>query len=176
MRRSEILGKGMLLPPWFRHNCIWPTVGGVRARGVRSGAVVRLLQGPFAHGSTWGGEVGKTSSPLGDRSGVFQMPGAGRKPWCATRVANCWMQLPGQWMGEGHAIYWVVRESEGRRKLRTAARSPASTMSCGRRTGVGSGNVNRAAHFGGLMTLPVSSFRPQGAGSWRSALSMGINT
>ena len=137
MRRSEILGKGMLLPPWFRHNCIWPTVGGVRARGVRSGAVVRLLQGPFAHGSTWGGEVGKTSSPLGDRSGVFQMPGAGRKPWCATRVANCWMQLPGQWMGEGHVIYWAVRESEGRRKLRTAARSPASTMSCGRRTGVG---------------------------------------
>ena len=137
-----------------RHNCTWPTVGGVRARGVRSGAVVRLLQGPFAHGSTWGGEVGKTSSPLGDRSGVFQMPGAGRKPWCATRVANCWMQLPGQWMGEADGtcyIYWVVRESEGRRKLRTAARSPASTMSCGRRTdcmqGWGSGNVNRAAHL-----------------------------
>ena len=68
--------------------------------------------------------------------------GTGRKTWCAVccaviRVANCWMQLPGQWMGEGHAIYWAVRESEGRRKLRTAARSPASTMSCGRRTGVG---------------------------------------
>ena len=71
MRRSVILGKGMLLPQWCRHNCTWPTVGGVRARGVRSGAVVRLLQGPFAHGSTWGGEGGKTSSPLGDRSGVF---------------------------------------------------------------------------------------------------------
>ena len=46
--------------------------GGACARGaVRSGAVVRLLQGQFAHGSTWGGEGGKTSSPLGDRSGVF---------------------------------------------------------------------------------------------------------
>ena len=139
---------------------------------------VRLLQRPFAHGSTWGGEVGKTSSPLGDRSGVFQMPGAGRKPWCATRVANCWMQLPGQWMGEGHAIYWAVWESEGRRKLRTAARSPASTNELWAQDWGGgvSGNVNRAAHFGGLMTLPVSSFRPQGAGSWRSALSMGIMT
>ena len=66
--------------------------------------------------------------------------------WCWTEALVCCYQ-GGQlldatsgamdMMGEGHAIYWVVRESEGRRKLRTAARSPASTMSCGRRTGVG---------------------------------------
>ena len=50
------------------------------ARGVRSWAVVRLLQGPIAHGSTWDEEGGKISSPLGDRSGVFQCPGVDGGP------------------------------------------------------------------------------------------------
>ena len=82
------------------------------------------------------------SSPLGDRSGVFHGLVLDGRPGVQYDVLlpgwpTCWMQLPGQWMGEGHAIYLVVRESEGRRKSRTAARSPASTMSCGRRTGVG---------------------------------------
>ena len=61
-------------------NCTWPTVVGVSARGVRSWAVVRLLQGPIAHGSTWDEEGGKISSPLGDRSGVFQCPGVDGGP------------------------------------------------------------------------------------------------
>ena len=94
-------------------NCTWPTVVGVSARGVRSWAVVRLLQGPIAHGSTWDEEGGKISSPLGDRSGVFQCPGWGGRGPCnavggaaVVRVANCWMQLPTQWMG--HAIYLGV--------------------------------------------------------------------
>ena len=174
-----ILGKGMLLPQWCRHNCTWPTVGG--------GACAR---GAVGGGRQIASRTIRTRIDLG-RRGREDFFAAWRPQWCVPN-AWCWTealvccyqggQLLGATsgamdrMGEGHAIYWVVRESEGRRKLRTAARSPASTMSCGRRTGVGSGNVNRAAHFGGLMTLSASSFRPKGAGSWRSALSMGIMT
>ena len=58
------LGNGMLLPPYVPSQLyLAHSWGGACARGAVGGgrqAVVRLLQGPFAHGSTWGGEVGKT--------------------------------------------------------------------------------------------------------------------
>jgi len=180
-RCSVILGKEMLLPSevpsqlYLAHSC-----GGACARGAVGGS--RQIASRTI----------RTRIDLG-RRGREDFFAAGRPQWCVPCLvldgrpgAQCDVLLPG-WPTAGYnfrgngwerdmLFIWVVRESEGRRKLRTAARSPASTMSCGRRTGVGSGNVNRAAHFGGLMTLSASSFRPKGAGSWRSALSMGIMT
>ena len=177
------LGNGMLLPPYVPSQLyLAHSWGGACARGAVGG------------GRQIASRTIRTRIDLG-RRGREDFFAAWRPQWCVPN-AWCWTEAlvccyqDGQLldatsgamdrMGEGHAIYWVVRESEGQRKLRTAARSPASTMSCGRRTGVGSGNVNRAAHFGGLVTLSASSFRPViregGAGSWRSALSMGIMT
>jgi hypothetical protein len=48
--------------------------GGACARGAVEGGRQIASRTPFAHGSTWGGEGGKISSRLGDRSGVFHMP------------------------------------------------------------------------------------------------------
>ena len=70
------------------------------------------------------------------------MPWGGRGPCNAVggaavvRVANSWMQTSDAMDGTCY-LFGCVRESEGRRKLRIAARSPALTMRCGCRTGVG---------------------------------------
>ena len=141
-RCSVILGKEMLLPSevpsqlYLAHSC-----GGACARGAVGGSrqiASRTIRTRIDLGRRGMEDFFAAWRPQWCVSVLI----TGRKTWCAVscaviRVANCWMQLPGQWMGEGHAIYLVVRESEGRRKLRTAARSPASTMSGGRRTGVG---------------------------------------
>jgi len=75
-----------------------PAVVGVKACGVRSVAVVRLLQGPIAHGSTCGEVGGKILPPLGDRSDVLGRPALDGSPGLQfalllAGVANCWIQL-----------------------------------------------------------------------------------
>ena len=114
--------------------------------------------GACARGAVGGGRqiasrTIRTRIDLG-RRGREDFFAAGRPQWCVPCLvldgrpgAQCDVLLPG-WPTAGYnfrgngwerdmLFIWVVRESEGRRKLRTAARSPASTMSCGRRTGVG---------------------------------------
>jgi hypothetical protein len=75
-----------------------PAVVGVKTCGVRSVAVVRLLQGPIAHGSTCGEGGGKILPPLGDRSDVLWETCLDGSPGLQfalllAGVANCWIQL-----------------------------------------------------------------------------------